>query len=824
MRYTAYLQRGKYKLNLAAAPYRLGSGFAPPSIQETANLSTGGSANQYGGATLVGKRIESGGYAFSVNITGSTNAEIESAKDRLERFLRMGTKTDPVYFCWLPNINVSLESLFGEWGAARRCEIVKADVYQSAAFHGIAFRDEAMIVDINLLVNAPEGAEQRVGLGIGGLLEDIYGAPDGNSRGLIVPRGTDNKVPNPIYGHITWNTGWTASSGLDATLNIDPDFVLFGKQSARLVNRNTGSGLLWYITINLGSTGTFVFSKYVKRSDGAAVTSNDCSLYYGAALTTTYTNIGNGWYRLTATATGIASDTVAGLVVGAGRSVYTDGFQIEGGTYVYATPLIHGDMMGCSWAGTAHNSVSTRVNAALRIPQESITRRGYGTIWAAWRAPTAHSGYAQDGYIFYIYSGVNPFFLMWDYANTRWRLGDGTNVINFTDTITAGELFIFHCVYGPSSLKLFINGVEVATGSVYTPPSGQDYLYVLSGVSGTGNIGGTLHGLGSYGYNLTATEVPADYNNMLPVAQGIDGLGGMVSHVLYMYTKDGDNQVDNCDDSDQDNWAIVGGVPGSLPAKTRFIAAMSDTFANINQVNLACTQIDWDKYLKPSTWLFKDISGTGGADTCGGEYDVIGLFTSGQALASFNSGSDLLKGKEFYIYARVYDAGSNLMVRADIGTAYITIQGAYQAVSSAAEWRLVRAGPISAWSEDDLFIDYLARFAPTVFLSGKRSTGSGDLRVDFICLMPRPLVTLYDSLAGFGEFIYQGGRSLVVDYVSSTEMYAESMPRQSGDVIEFEPGKANILMALMGCDGIDTSVALTLTFSEVYVTPRWALA
>jgi len=416
MGYVAYLQRGSKKLNLNNSPYAVYR-FSSPAIQEAANISDGTSANQYGGSTLIDKRVMSSPYSFSVRILTTSSGAVESAIQRLDKFVRSGSEVDPVYFCWKPNNNVSVEPLFGQWGAVLRCKIVNGNAYKSGSLYGTAnLRERIVIANIDLLINAPEGVPQRVGMAAGGIQEDTVGAADGVSRGVMLPRATTNKAPNPIYGHGTWDTGYTASAGMDAALNTDEEFVLFGTNSARLVNRNTASGLLWYITINVGDTSTYSFSKYVKRSDGAAVTSTDASLYYDEALATTYTAVGDGWYRLRATFTGIAANTVAGLVVGAGRAVYTDGLLIESGTYVYATPLIHGDMLGCSWAGTAHASASTRAAPVLKYPVADIHRRGYGTIWAAWRDPAAHTSYAQDGYVFtstpppihFIFIGITP--------------------------------------------------------------------------------------------------------------------------------------------------------------------------------------------------------------------------------------------------------------------------------------------------------------------------------------------------------------------------------------------------------------------------------
>ena len=65
---------------------------------------------------------------------------------------------------------------------------------------------------------------------------------------------------------------------------------------------------------------------------GAAVTTADLDLYYDAAvLSTSFMNMGGGWYRLTGSLTGVASAKDFGVRVHAGKTVYVDEMHLQVG-------------------------------------------------------------------------------------------------------------------------------------------------------------------------------------------------------------------------------------------------------------------------------------------------------------------------------------------------------------------------------------------------------------------------------------------------------------------------------------------------------------
>lgn len=81
--------------------------------------------------------------------------------------------------------------------------------------------------------------------------------------------------------------------------------------------------------LNLGDTITYNIIGYAK-TDGSAVTSSDVQLYgNGSALTTTYTSVGSGWYKMQATVTGAATSKYYGAQIKAGKTVYVDRMSLS---------------------------------------------------------------------------------------------------------------------------------------------------------------------------------------------------------------------------------------------------------------------------------------------------------------------------------------------------------------------------------------------------------------------------------------------------------------------------------------------------------------
>lgn len=124
-----------------------------------------------------------------------------------------------------------------------------------------------------------------------------------------------------------------------------------------------------YQSVNVGDTSTYDFSVYVYDSTagnvGGTVTSSIAQLYYnGATISTTYTDAGSGWWKLSGTLTGANASREYGVLVKAGKTVKVDDFTLsKAGTYSVYTTAAYSNAQVNSWdtfcEGTLSGSTCT---------------------------------------------------------------------------------------------------------------------------------------------------------------------------------------------------------------------------------------------------------------------------------------------------------------------------------------------------------------------------------------------------------------------------------------------------------------------------------
>jgi len=108
-------------------------------------------------------------------------------------------------------------------------------------------------------------------------------------------------------------------------------------------------------SVNVGDTSTYDFSTYVYDNTsgnvGGTVSSSIAQLYYnGATISTTYTDAGSGWWKLSGTLTGANASRDYGLLVKAGKTVKADDFTLaKQGTYSVYTTSAYSNAQVSSW-------------------------------------------------------------------------------------------------------------------------------------------------------------------------------------------------------------------------------------------------------------------------------------------------------------------------------------------------------------------------------------------------------------------------------------------------------------------------------------------
>ena len=839
MGFIARFRRGEKIFNLVNDAFTLAFHFVPPSTPMQLSVALGTSANRYGGGQLIGKRTTAGGYLLPLRVMGASNAEVEKSLQTLAAFLSgAGDPSEPTYFEWRPDNNIPYEPKYGSgYGASFRVEVLGAVDYEKWDRYWLT-RHEGTFVDIPLTVNFPVRSQRlRAGSAVGGVLENVFTSPDGISRGLMIPEATINKSTNPVFGHATWNNGWSTGADLIASNNTDKEFILPGATaSAKLTRATGGSGYIFYQSLNVGNTNTHTFSAYVKKSDGTPATAADVRIIYVNTQTTTYTYLGNGITRLRWTGAGIASSQITGvsLFQTIGVTVYLLAYQVEEKTY--PTTICWGDLIGCSWTGTAHASTSTRTAARVRWTAKDLIDIAEFTVVLVWMPNKGSSDFSGVG-AYFLYDAVMTFRLL---TTNVYRLGDGTNSID-TSTVTfaAGDIEVLHVAGGPNGLRIYRNGTLAATGSSYTPWTLGTFLYLGSTAGPASQPGGTFLGFHTYARMISDAQALSDYNNIVEAVKGGDGYGQRLETIPALWTKDGDDVVDNANPdndlpSNLDNYGIVFGVPGDLPAETEIIATTSISMdsSNAGGVGLSILEVPYDKTINMHDFYGE---GSGVADvgnSSDNAYEQVSVGTGGSAFTREISMAlrhmELLAGKDVAFLCRIrVAAGGAAELRT---TVYFGIDAGmssdYQAIQSAALF-LMRRTPFVTMPDYRLLAPtgVPGTVAGFYVYARRQSGGAANIDLDYYQIITRPFMLIdFSTTTSCSIFRYSSRDKSVVGLASLTVIQSTGVSL-SGEMIEFRPGLYNYLISCVGrtkgAAGAQASISHTLTYNEIWVTPRW---
>lgn len=810
---------GTRTLDLTTGRYRVDDDFVPPPYAMTPLIAYGTSANKSGG-TLIDTKPQDRQWTFGVHISGSSDAEVRRAAADLQAFLSMaGDESNPLYLEHKQNSDTP-EPLWGNHGANIKYEILTGTARISDLWAVSDLRARGLpACQVSLLVKPHAvGLRQRLGSAKGRIVEDVYGAADGVSRGLHISTSVTNKMTNPVFGASTWNTGWTADASLTASQNTDARFVLVGGlNSAKLFARATGQE--FYQSINVGNTNTHTFVAYIMLPDLGTPSSSDVQLFYSTTLTTTFTNLGSGLWQLTSTAAGINAATNTGVQIKNGREIYLLYYgTIEESSGLNYVPII-GDHLGCAWSGSAHGSTSTSTAGRVRIAVATDTLDyQQGAVRLVWTPPIAYNAYSNGSY--YMWSAAvagNSLLCYFDGTNDRFTLFDGTNSANVAATFAANTPIVLHCVWSSAGLTLYVNGVSAT--ATYTPGAAASYIYIGTNDTPGEYAGGVFGDLTIWGVALTATQVANDYANVAQLTADNQRVGC----IPWLWTKDGDDIVDNCDDSTRDNWAVCGGIPGSAEAITRWKMTTSVE----EYLLLANLPLSVGGFALPNAngiGLYVEGSGTAGAATDSNtDYKLTSVTTSYINIDSTNGmffdGAAIqavmrdLYDKEFYVFCRLYDEGSNLTLNlvTRAGTSGDWTSPSWTPTTAAAFRGLL--SQIGVVFPSPKFRD-LQTFNYLMHLQGKRTTGTANVRVDFVMAIPRPFFVISTTA-------FDSGTATTYTVCETSHMSSITRTNMIGDVVNIAPEKMNLVISIQYGD---TPLSTwTNTFARVDVTPRYTL-
>lgn len=832
MSYSAKFTHGTRTFDLNSSEYDLYTDFVFPAADEALNIGSGTSGNRSGG-NVVSKRPQDRWWAWSVVVQGTSEAQTHNAARRLSAWLNQALEdtSSKVYFEYRTNADIP-EPIWGQHGAAYRWEVKAAIVDLDGSYYSYEWQSAVLILPISLMVGPhAKGARQKMSQAMGAVFEDTYGVADGLSRGTVINGALTNLVVNPSFE--TNTTGWTA---VDSTLERTADQAWVGNYGMRMTVNTTGTNASAYATANTGTPlaqQNYVMSARVytpaqmvgyrvnlRLSESGGASAAEIT----AEISSYFTVPSEGWHYLKISGTLKKADrttlTAALYIMNtgsppAGSWVIWDAIQVVGPNIFNIYPYIDGDKLGCAWTGTAHASTSTSTAGYCRLPvtASDVFDMRQGTVCAVMKMPYASTDVpsANNNRVFYTNTALR---VMYYQTDGKFYIHDNTASVGVSASWAAGDIIVIHATWGPAGMKVYFNATASAS-EAYVNPGAAAYVYIGSNASSppTERILATFLDFTVWNTPFTAAQVTSDYANISPHIRGGDGKGQRLSGLNWLWTKDGDNIVDNYYDATHSHIAIIGGVPGTTEAETEIKGVLSGAKNTTTLSNYATRN-----YFNPistagAKWTYKDLSGSADAveTAVGGEAYVFSATTSEAGfMGAFSIGFDPTYDNDeigFCVIARIRD----------VGTDYIRIRSRYATNSSvggnttyysdysrpystATKYRLYRTPILSTmlWYASSASIN----------LYGYRAGSDANLYVDFVCVLPEPYATLKFSGSGSAQ-IYLVGNSLIGgDFI--------------GNPIEFVPNKYNLLQSFMGDDSHEHTLATTLTYT-LYVTPRYSI-
>lgn len=804
--YTAKLTYAGYSLDLSSGRYSLGE-FIPPTASEVVTVASGLSSNRMQGSSIASRRGVNTDFSFSIRIMGASIAETDAGKNDIVNMLRLaGNENEPLYFDYCPHGYVTYAPKWGQdqW---RRLVIVYGYVSNTFVYNAADVRSKAQVITVSCQIKPyAYGIKQRLATAIGGVFEDYLGYAPGLARGVRVPEATTNLADNPVFGNATYSTEWTAGSAVTAAANYDRRFILFGRTSVKLVSNHASANNQYYQSLTL-TVATHTASAYVKKADGSAVTASDIVIYEtdGGDTASAYQNIGNGWYRVYASWTGVASAKNIGVSLKAvGAGLYLAAFQVE--AKAYPTAFCYGDMMGVAWSGTAHaaSSTSARTAASLGVDTYDTVTMIEGTVRACLEMDCDNT--CGTFTVFQTYAASALLDCYYNSSDDKFYFTDGTNTISTAaQTWSVGDKIILHVTWKTGALAIYKAGASVASGATYTPPALGTTLYIGSQNDATENLRGIVLGFDVWDRAMSSGEVANDYANVYQIATD----GGRVSCIPWLYN--------GASMAFGNHLAAAGGIPGNVDADTTLeitsSATTKDIYINQNAMPIYSGLTAGDNQLYRT-------------DPTGVTADTDGEWIDGAKPLYINYAVEHFAGKRIWIMADLQAASATTLYvaagcwpfdGASTGPTDSYTIGPYRPIATATNDTPYLIGPVRLPQPDIFSIDMESqvRLSIAASLIGYVATSTLSVTVDWYQLLVDRVCWVKRGYSSTGTRVRGSkGKSWDTKYVEA--------PPVLGDIIELTPNQINHLAVFIFEHGDAGSEAAT--FVEIQIVPRWLIA
>lgn len=806
------LRHGTDTLSLAGGRYQVAAKFAPP-----------------------GPREFERGWALPLHVgeQGGSYGEFLQAVSDLNAFLYLaGNPGEPLYLEYGPDDTISAELWAGDIGRLTRYLVYTGELEISNNF-GIADVRKGTVPDCKLsLYVAPYamGPRQPVWYASGGVGVDWVGGGRGQMKGLTVYPAATNLITNPVFGHSTWDNDWT-DTDCTVSQNLDPDFVLYGASSAKIVGGGdfgTGAGFTQSLTLGAGTA--YALSFYIKQAGDVAVGLASradyppiLSYYNGDQNALYFTDLGNGWHQARGTVVGAGTAAALGLTVRPGVTVYLGAAQCEVNANV--TPLITGDIPGCYWNDTRHDSTSARGAPAIKLPTGDIPQTE-GCIMVGWRAPV---GYTPTGGTSFILdnSGTISGLQIYHTSGTIYaRVGTGT-AGGTAFALDPGALSVFHLTFSPTNEQsgdFYING---ALAFSLTNDLSSSASYLTLGLANTGDkvAGGLFQYFGWYDRGLSAAQVYQSYLDILSVIDDTDPAlysspGIPVFHGYLGFQSGGGGSF-------LPNQATMFGLPGDIPPEIEYRAVSAkDSGSTVDhQFMIGASPMLYRDYAnQDAVNQFADYSGTAGALCVGGQMEAISV-SSTTAWAS--QAADTAFGNPWSINGRVgvvarisASSAGTILARAALGRGVVPqVYTQETTIVVDTSWRAFYLGDVEISQGDYLEKVYQRASASLEFL---KIAATVTVYIDCAWFILGPIQYLPGaaSSAADTKYLLLRGRRLV--YSSLSSFVADDLYTMQGVPPDILPNRYNSLVVIQASKGGLCNLADVFTPYPVYLVARYA--
>ena len=326
------------------------------------------------------------------------------------------------------------------------------------------------------------------------------------SLGLLIEEQRTNLN---TYSGLVGGTNWTLNGGTTATTlaNISPD----GTQTASLISNTPTVSSYTQQGVSLAFSTTYTRSMYVKlaptntapnviletnKGGGTSFTTFNMStlaITGTDAATSSLTPVGNGWYRLAATFTTLASGTLAAGVWYLGAAGASSGVA----SFFFWGAQVEAGAFPTSYIPTVASQVTRIADAASMTGTNfsSWFNQAQGTFYTSFSTPNISAtpmtilGGTSNGYLLYRNSS-----LIRTYNNTQ--------IISFTDSYAPNT-------QQKASLSYAVSTATLASNTIYSSAAYKllNTTDIALGNGTNGRLNGWIQKLSYYPISLTNAEL-----------------------------------------------------------------------------------------------------------------------------------------------------------------------------------------------------------------------------------------------------------------------------------------------------------------------------